>query len=59
MINESLDADIDSYIDSAEYDVSFSDFIVLYYRGFSTQLSQKTVGFTRMFRLYRGYAKVR
>ncbi|MBW4627885.1 MAG: phycobilisome rod-core linker polypeptide [Brasilonema octagenarum HA4186-MV1] len=59
MKNESFNADIDSYIDSAEYDVSFGDFIVPYYRGFSTQLGQKTVGFTRMFRLYRGYAKVR
>jgi phycocyanin-associated rod linker protein len=50
------DADIDSYIDSAEYDVSFGDFTVPYYRGFATQTGQKMVGFTRMFKLYRGYA---
>lgn len=51
-------ADIDSYIDSAEYAESFGDSIVPYYRGFATQVGhgQKTVGFTRMFRLYRGYA---
>ncbi|MBH8572531.1 phycobilisome linker polypeptide [Nostocaceae cyanobacterium CENA369] len=54
--NHGFEADIDSYIDSAEYDANFGDYIVPYYRGFSTQTGQKTVGFTRMFRLYRGYA---
>jgi phycocyanin-associated rod linker protein len=53
---QGFDADIDSYIDSAEYSESFGDSIVPYYRGFSTQTGQKTVGFTRMFQLYRGYA---
>jgi phycocyanin-associated rod linker protein len=51
-----FDADIDSYIDSVEYQENFGDNIVPYYRGFNTQTGQKTVGFTRMFRLYRGYA---
>ncbi|HAT16062.1 MAG TPA: photosystem I reaction center subunit XII [Microcoleaceae bacterium UBA10368] len=50
------DADVDSYIDSVEYQESFGEDIVPYYRGFDTQRGQKTVGFTRMFRLYRGYA---
>ncbi|BAY13072.1 phycobilisome linker polypeptide [Calothrix sp. NIES-2098] len=50
------DADIDSYIDSTEYQTNFGDNIVPYYRGFSNQLGQKTVGFTRIFQLYRGYA---
>lgn len=50
------DADIDSYIDSTEYQSNFGDNIVPYYRGFSNQLGQKTVGFTRIFQLYRGYA---
>jgi phycocyanin-associated rod linker protein len=54
--NEGFDADIDSYIDSPEYEDNFGDSIVPYYRGFSNQLGQKTVGFNRMFRLYRGYA---
>lgn len=54
--NEGFEADIDSYIDSAEYEASFGDAIVPYYRGFSTQTGQKTAGFPRMFRLYRGYA---
>lgn len=51
-----FDADIDSYIDSEEYVQNFGDDIVPYYRGFSTQTGQKTVGFTRMFQLYQGYA---
>lgn len=54
--NEGFEADIDSYIDSEEYTQSFGDNIVPYYRGFSTQRGQKTVGFPRMFQLYRGYA---
>lgn len=54
--NEGFEADIDSYIDSAEYDANFGDAIVPYYRGFSTQTGQKTAGFPRMFQLYRGYA---
>lgn len=54
--NEGFEADIDSYIDSAEYEENFGDHIVPYYRGFSTQQGQKTVGFPRMFQLYRGYA---
>jgi phycocyanin-associated rod linker protein len=53
---QGYDADIDSYIDSDEYIENFGENIVPYYRGFATQSGQKTVGFTRMFRLYRGYA---
>jgi phycocyanin-associated rod linker protein len=54
--NNGYDADIDSYIDSPEYDASFGENIVPFYRGFQTQVGQKTVGFSRMFQLYRGYA---
>jgi phycocyanin-associated rod linker protein len=54
--NQGFEADIDSYIDSEEYMQSFGDHIVPFYRGFSTQAGQKTVGFTRMFQLYQGYA---
>nr|WP_263858194.1 phycobilisome linker polypeptide [Waterburya agarophytonicola] len=50
------EADIDDYIDSAEYNANFGDNIVPYYRGFATQQGQKMVGFTRMFQMYRGYA---
>jgi phycocyanin-associated rod linker protein len=54
--SQGFDAEIDSYIDSPEYQASFGDNIVPYYRGFATQPGQKTVGFNRIFRLYRGYA---
>ena len=54
--NQGFEADIDSYLDSEEYVQNFGDNIVPYYRGFSTQQGQKTVGFTRMFQLYQGYA---
>ena len=53
---EGYEAEINSYIDSPEYEESFGDSIVPYYRGFSTQRGQKTVGFSRLFQLYRGYA---
>ena len=54
--NQGYDTEIDSYIESVEYQQNFGDNVVPYYRGFETQLGQKTVGFNRMFRLYRGYA---
>lgn len=54
--NQGYEADIDSYIDSPEYQANFGENIVPYYRGFQTQTGQKTVGFSRMFQLYRGYA---
>lgn len=53
---EGFEAEIDSYLNSLEYEQNFGNYIVPYYRGFSTQKGQKTVGFTRMFQLYRGYA---
>ncbi len=55
-IEEGYAADINSYIDSAEYQENFGESIVPYYRGFATQRGQKNVGFNRMFQLYRGYA---
>ncbi|AFY75163.1 Phycobilisome Linker polypeptide/CpcD/allophycocyanin linker domain protein [Synechococcus sp. PCC 7502] len=53
---QGYDADIDSYIDSIEYSESFGENIVPYYRGFDFSIGARTVGFNRMFRLYRGYA---
>ncbi len=54
---EGYDADIDSYIDSPEYDQYFGENIVPYYRDLVTSgVGQRTVGFTRLFQLYRGYA---
>jgi phycocyanin-associated rod linker protein len=54
--SEGYNAEIDSYIDSVEYMESFGENIVPYYRGFETGRGSQTVGFNRMFRLYRGYA---
>lgn len=53
---EGVEAEINSYIDSQEYRENFGDSIVPYCRGFQTVRGQKTVGYNRMFRLYRGYA---
>jgi phycocyanin-associated rod linker protein len=51
------DSDIDSYIDSPEYQTYFGENIVPYYRDLvTTGVGQRTVGFTRFFSLYRGYA---
>ncbi|WP_448561656.1 phycobilisome rod-core linker polypeptide [Trichothermofontia sp.] len=51
------DADINSYIDSPEYQAAFGENIVPYYRDLvTTGVGQRTVGFTRLFSLYRGYA---
>jgi phycocyanin-associated rod linker protein len=56
-IEQGYDADIDSFIDSEEYLANFGENIVPYYRDFvTTGVGQRTVGFNRMFRLYRGYA---
>jgi phycocyanin-associated rod linker protein len=54
--NEGYDADVDSFIDSEEYQDNFGDNVVPYYRSFVYQAGQRSVGFTRMFQMYRGYA---
>ena len=54
--NEGYDADVDSFIDSEEYQSNFGDSVVPYYRSFVYQAGQRSVGFTRIFQLYRGYA---
>lgn len=53
---EGYDAEIDSYIDSIEYEQKFGNGVVPYYTGFLVEPGVRTVGFSRMFRLYRGYA---
>jgi phycocyanin-associated rod linker protein len=51
------EAEIDSYLSSVEYEQSFGDNIVPYHRDFSTDhAGQRTVGFSRLLQLYRGYA---
>lgn len=54
--NEGYNADVDSFIDSEEYQANFGDNVVPYYRSFVYQAGQRSTGFTRIFQLYRGYA---
>lgn len=50
------DADIESYIYSPEYENAFGHSVVPYYRGFKSIPGMKTVGYNRIFALYRGSA---
>ncbi|BAZ41410.1 phycobilisome linker polypeptide CpcC2 [Calothrix sp. NIES-4101] len=54
--SQGYDAEIDSYIDSVEYQQNFGENIVPNYRGFTSQVGQKNVGYSRIFQLYRGPA---
>ncbi|MFG6094773.1 phycobilisome linker polypeptide [Leptothoe sp. ISB3NOV94-8A] len=55
--SKGFEADIDAYIDSAEYQTYFGETIVPYYRDLvTTGVGQRSVGFSRLFQLYRGYA---
>jgi Phycobilisome Linker polypeptide len=53
---DGYEADIDSYIDSEEYQQAFGEDTVPYYRGHKTQTGLGTVGFTHLFKLLRGAA---
>jgi phycocyanin-associated rod linker protein len=55
-VNEGYEAEINSYIDSTEYQENFGEDIVPWNRGFETQRGQQAVGFNRMFQLHRGRA---
>lgn len=57
-INEGYDAEIDSYIDSQEYQENFGDDVVPYYCGAKSQVGIKQVGYNRTLNLYQGYAGV-
>ena len=52
--SEGFEADIDSYIDSDEYQDNFGEDIVPYIRGYKTEACTTMVGFTHMFQLLRG-----
>ncbi|MEB3828938.1 phycobilisome linker polypeptide [Phormidium sp. CCY1219] len=49
-----FESEIDSYIDSDEYQSVFGEDIVPYIRGYKTQPGKKMVGFTHVFELFRG-----
>lgn len=54
--DDGYDAEINSYFESEEYANKFGDNIVPYFTGFQVTAGVRTVGFSRMFQLYRGYA---
>jgi phycoerythrin-associated linker protein len=49
-----FEAEIDSYLDSDEYQSAYGENIVPYYRGYKTQPGRNMVGFTHLFALARG-----
>ena len=53
-VAEGYDAEIDSYIDSDEYEAAFGENNVPCYRGKDSAANAKTIGFNRMFALDRG-----
>ena len=57
-IEQGYDSEIDSYIDSDEYQDKFGDNIVPYYQGAKSQVGQKQVGYNRTLSLNQGYAGV-
>ncbi|XHR85884.1 MAG: phycobilisome rod-core linker polypeptide [Gloeotrichia echinulata GP01] len=57
-VAEGYDAEIDSYIDSSEYQAAFGENVVRYYRGRSSAANFKQVGYNRMFALDRGPAQI-
>lgn len=51
---EGYAAEINSYIDSDEYQNRFGENIVPFYCGYKTQIGKKIVGFTHLFQILRG-----
>ena len=57
-IEQGYEAEIDSYLDSQEYQDKFGENTVPYYQGAKSQVGQKQVGYNRTLSLYQGYAGV-
>ncbi|WP_427158634.1 phycobilisome rod-core linker polypeptide [Aliinostoc sp. HNIBRCY26] len=57
-VAEGYEAEIDSYIDSAEYQAAFGENVVPYYRGKDSAANSKQVGYNRIFALDRGPAQI-
>lgn len=57
-VAEGYDAEIDSYLDSDEYQSIFGENVVPYYRGKRSEDNPKQVGYNRLFKLDRGPAQV-
>ncbi len=48
---QGYEADIDSYLDSDEYQNAFGENIVPYYRGYKSQTGKNLLGYTNMFKM--------
>ena len=48
---QGYEADIDSYIDSDEYQNAFGEYIVPFYRGYKSQTGKNLLGYTNMFKM--------
>ncbi|NER78739.1 MAG: photosystem I reaction center subunit XII [Leptolyngbya sp. SIO1D8] len=57
-VSEGYDAEIDSYVDSDEYQTAFGENVVPYYRGDKSETNVKQVGYNRIFALNRGPAQI-
>jgi phycoerythrin-associated linker protein len=57
-VAEGYDAEIDSYVNSEEYQNTFGENVVPYNRGASTEVGQSQVTYNRMFALDRGPSQV-
>ncbi|NJM98220.1 MAG: photosystem I reaction center subunit XII [Phormidesmis sp. RL_2_1] len=56
-ISQGYEAEIESYLNSEEYESNFGGNIVPYYRDFQVvRPGQRAIGFSRLLHLYRGYA---
>lgn len=57
-VSEGYAAEIDSYLDSEEYQAAFGENVVPYTRGTSSESNAKQVGYNRIFALDRGAAQM-
>lgn len=57
-VAEGYDAEIDSYLDSDEYQSAFGENVVPCYRGEASATNAKQVGYNRIFALNRGPAQI-
>ncbi len=57
-VAEGYEAEIDSYIDSDEYQTAFGEDVVPYDRGKNSEANPKQVGYNRIFALDRGPAQI-
>ncbi|MEM6256456.1 MAG: phycobilisome rod-core linker polypeptide [Cyanobacteria bacterium P01_D01_bin.156] len=57
-VEEGYDAEIDSYIDSDEYQASFGENVVPFYTASLTQVGQSQVSYNRIYAIDRGPAQV-